>query len=738
MIRNTINMPLILAVDDKEDNLFVIRQLIEDQFTGCEVITEKDPEKALILASEAIPDAILSDVQMPGVDGIEFCRRLKSNRKTAHIPVILITAFKTTPEIRVMGLDAGADDFLSKPIDNAELIAKIKVMLRIKAAEDKLRDLNLNLENTVLERTGELQESNTRLRKEIKKRKETQKYQSESEQKYRTLFEQSMDAIYVTSVEGDIIDFNKAALDLFGYSKKELFKINAKDLYSDPAEREEFKNEIIGKGTVTNYEIKLKKKDGIVIDCLDTAITIKNKRGKAVGFQGSIRDITEWKKYEKRLKEDREKLVLKLMREKLISDLASMLNESDDFFELMENILEIISKRMSLEQVHVHLFQENKKDITTLQFDRYDQVQLPVQVNMLKRNDISWLIKHFINKNKFESSDVSTLKKSHQVMFKQKDIKAIFILPIRIEGQIKGLFCVSKNRVFKWDTNEKDLIKTLADMISGAFRRHLHFKARLEAEQKQADAMLTLEKASRFSSIGAMASGITHEINQPLTAISFTAESMVYWDKMNPGIIPSEFIDKIKRINEGVDRIDEIIKHMRSFWIINDEKVNIFELNNVIEKAFSLINRQLYSHGIIPEFEQSELQLDIKGNEVQIEQVIINLIAFSMHSLDKISLKDKKIKISTSRDKDFAVMRISDNSLNLSEELLEHLFDPFHTVGKFAEGIELGLAIAERIVKNHYGMVSVNNREHEGIEFMVRLPIIEHSMEKSNENFISR
>jgi len=230
MTRHKNNKPVILAVDDKEDNLFVMRQLIEDHFSKCEVITEKDPERALILASEVIPDAVLSDVQTPGVDGIEFCRRLKSNKKTAHVPVILITAYRTSPEMRVMGLDAGADDFLSKPIDNSELIAKINVMLRIKTAEDELRDLNLNLEKTVAERTEKLKKSNTRLRKEITQRKETQKSLSESEEKFRRAFEDAAVGMAMLDINTKFIKVNKTLCEIIGYSEEQLLQKKMKDI----------------------------------------------------------------------------------------------------------------------------------------------------------------------------------------------------------------------------------------------------------------------------------------------------------------------------------------------------------------------------------------------------------------------------------------------------------------------------------------------------------------------------
>lgn len=133
------NNSILLAVDDKPDNLFVLEQLIAGYCPDCRVITAQSAENGLTLAVKTPPDVAVVDVQMPGMDGIEMCRRLKADRITANIPVILLTAHRTTPQLKAKGLEAGADDFITKPVDNIELIAKIKVMLRIKKAEDALR-----------------------------------------------------------------------------------------------------------------------------------------------------------------------------------------------------------------------------------------------------------------------------------------------------------------------------------------------------------------------------------------------------------------------------------------------------------------------------------------------------------------------------------------------------------------------------------------------------------------------
>ena len=157
------NIPILLVVDDRPDNLYVIEQVMGEYLPACTVYTAPNAETALRLAIEHHPDGILSDIQMPGTDGIQLCRQLKAHPETSHIPVVLMTAHKSEVNLRVEALDAGADDFIAKPIDNVELAARLKVMFRIKQAHDKLDLAKLQLEEKVAERTFELQDKITQL-----------------------------------------------------------------------------------------------------------------------------------------------------------------------------------------------------------------------------------------------------------------------------------------------------------------------------------------------------------------------------------------------------------------------------------------------------------------------------------------------------------------------------------------------------------------------------------------------
>src|SRR5215475_1991762 len=144
----------ILVVDDVADNVEILRTRLGA--LGYEVVEATDGEQALAKAAETLPDLILLDIMMPKVDGLEVVRRLKADKSLPFMPVIMVTA-KATPKDVVAGLDAGGDDYLTKPIDHGALVARVRAMLRIKALHDEVQELNQGLEAKVKAQVEELE-----------------------------------------------------------------------------------------------------------------------------------------------------------------------------------------------------------------------------------------------------------------------------------------------------------------------------------------------------------------------------------------------------------------------------------------------------------------------------------------------------------------------------------------------------------------------------------------------------
>ncbi len=138
-------LPTILVVDDLLENLFIFQKLIEKNLKTHRVLMTNNPLEGLKLASNHHPDAILLDFQMPNIDGVELCRRLKADKSLKSIPVILITGNLVTSKLKAEGLKAGALDFLVKPIDMTVLISKLHDVLNSNSSQGKSKKQVKNL-----------------------------------------------------------------------------------------------------------------------------------------------------------------------------------------------------------------------------------------------------------------------------------------------------------------------------------------------------------------------------------------------------------------------------------------------------------------------------------------------------------------------------------------------------------------------------------------------------------------
>lgn len=266
-------MRKILAIDDQVDNLITIKAVIKSRIQNCDVITALSGKDGIEIAIKEQPDTILLDIIMPDMDGFETCKRLKQNELTKHIPIIMVTAIKTDSDSRVKGLNIGADAFLSKPIDAIELSAQVNVLLRIKEAEDKLRKEKDLLEELVLERTKNLQES---------------------EEKYQSIFDGAKDGIIFISKGVNVLAVNRAFTKITGIAKETVIGksgvslakkfVNIKHL---PQVLKYLKDLLFGKPTndfILNYQDKILEISSQILE-----------NGKIVSV---IRDITSRKKVE--------------------------------------------------------------------------------------------------------------------------------------------------------------------------------------------------------------------------------------------------------------------------------------------------------------------------------------------------------------------------------------------------------------------------------------------------------
>lgn len=205
----------ILAIDDNTDNLIILNALIQEGFPNALVTTANNGRKGLQLAVTEDPDIIFLDIIMPGMDGYEVCSQLKGDDRLRDTPVVFLTALRGDRESRIRALESGAEAFLAKPIDEIELIAQIRAMMKIRTMNLQKRNEKELLAALVEEKTRELQDSNRKALQLL-----------EAVKREQTLIEAIFDSIpgylFVYDESGKLIRWNKKHETMTGYSAEEL------------------------------------------------------------------------------------------------------------------------------------------------------------------------------------------------------------------------------------------------------------------------------------------------------------------------------------------------------------------------------------------------------------------------------------------------------------------------------------------------------------------------------------
>jgi adenylate cyclase len=273
---------VIVIVDDKPMNLGVLFDFLTD--SGFKVLVAQDGESAIQKVEYAHPDLILLDIMMPGIDGFETCRRLKANPSTRDIPVIFMTALSDT-EDKLKGFNLGAVDYVTKPVQQEEVRARVTTHLTLRNLQKKLQKQNLQLQQT--------------------------------EEKYRSIFENATEGIFQATPEGRYITANPALARILGYASPEqlIAEIDniGKQLYVEPFRRDDLIALLKREDTLSDFESEVYRQDGTKIWISENIRTVRDANGQLLFYEGSVIEITERKQSEAALRLARKRAELLLL-----------------------------------------------------------------------------------------------------------------------------------------------------------------------------------------------------------------------------------------------------------------------------------------------------------------------------------------------------------------------------------------------------------------------------------------
>lgn len=288
----------ILVIDDLQDNLITLDALIKDAFPEAIVLKVQSGKKGLELAAKENPDVILLDILMPGMDGYEVCQKLKADKELCDIPVVFVTAIENNKEALVKALDSGGEAFLTKPIDEIELTAQIRAMLKIREANNAKKDEKVRLEKLVEERNKELV-------LELEARKQAEEYL----QKFKHIVSSTSDGISLLDKKYRYVIVNKAYETFSAKKQEDVIGLTLAEYLGESVFKKQIKARF---DRCLNGEI-IKYQDWFEYPTLGkrfvevTYFPYIDTNGRISGVVANTRDITDRKRAEEALKESEEK-----------------------------------------------------------------------------------------------------------------------------------------------------------------------------------------------------------------------------------------------------------------------------------------------------------------------------------------------------------------------------------------------------------------------------------------------
>ena len=561
------------------------------------------------------------------------------------------------------------------------LSSRIGNLIVYAQTQEKLKTYQKELEQKIKLRTEGLQSANLKLNKEIEIHKHTKTALTESEYKYRGIFENAQDGIVLYDAETlDLVEINSKAYKDLGYTLAEFKKMKYGEfvIYKDEAERKELVQQLFSKGKIS-FQAKHRKKNGEVLYRIVNASTLTINGKKYI--QGIIHDITEIKEKEIELQ----------ISEKRYKDLQSNIpiglwttNLAGEFLYLNKAAKKILGH-------------EPKKKVPNLSvFDVFYYT-----------SERSGFIEQIQNTGYIKNKEMQFVRKDKVVFWGNISANAVYDNEqklIRIDGVVEDITERKEVRLKldmayeKIQTINRDLEKKIENAVTEAKQQHQY-----------------MVQKSKIESLGELAAGIAHEINQPLGVMSLSLENLHVKITSNRAT-PKYVNEKFDSIETNIHRIRQIVDHIRTFsheaTSVSLEKVVV---NKGISNALLLIGAQYQHHNIDIKLDLQENMGFTVGSKQKFEQVMLNLLSNAKYAVEECALDyteseyQKAINITTNATEKRIFVSVEDNGIGIKPGNLTKVLDPFYTSKPEGIGTGLGLSIVYGIIKEMRGEIIIDS-----------------------------
>ncbi|WP_447979610.1 PAS domain S-box protein [Candidatus Nitrospira bockiana] len=507
----------------------------------------------------------------------------------------------------------------------------------------------------------EVHRHTTQLEQEVAER--TQQL-SESQRRYKALFDLAADSIFVVNADGSVIGVNKREEQLLGYAEAQVVGRPFLDIVAprDHGTTQALLNKIVsGESQVPAHEIAVFSSAGTLIPVEMDLIRIVDGTKPAVMVQ--LHDITERKRLEEHLQQYNEELEIK------VRERTREIEETKQYLEnLLENANDVI---YTLDAEQRFTYVNSKIDVWGYKKE-----------DLLGRPYLALLSKRHRGRRLKSTLDIGVKQVYEvEVVTKYGDVRTatVSVSPLTDrDGRILGVLGIARD---------------------------------ITATKKLEQQILSSEK---LASIGKLAAGVAHEINNPLGGIL----NCLY--NIRKGTLsPERQAEYVFSMEDGLRRVQKIVRQLLEFSQQHEPELSLTSLNEVIERVLVLTDHAFIAHRIRLEKELSDALPPLMVDRHMLEQVLMNLILNAVQAMRSGGV----ITIRTKEAQERCAIQIEDTGCGIPASVLPKIFDPFFTTKGTGEGTGLGLSVSLGIVERHGGTIQVESEVGKGSVFTVWLPI---------------
>ncbi|HHX18451.1 MAG TPA: PAS domain S-box protein [Clostridium sp.] len=540
-------------------------------------------------------------------------------------------------------------------------------------------------------------------------------------------------AIIATDLDNKVVLWNKGAELIYGYTYNEMLQNELPtNLHKKGSIEKNFLYLINSpaKSNLIDYSMNAVRKDGTLLPVSVTVTPRINKNNQIEGLLIMTREITKYIHQEQ-------------CRVALI-EIAHLVNSNKSIDEMCNEICSTISNFLEISLVFICLFDPSYNNFYINSCSGPCENYKSHGCNFYSNeNDVPCGVKScFETYSRFTIN--STDLKNHEILkyidensFSNRDFSIIHI-PLTSDDSLIGILHIivstsRKNFLLK----ESQVLSLIANEItSGIQRRRLVEEIKDYAENlekmvktrtdqlREKDAQLI--QSAKLATLGEMATGIAHEINQPLAGISLITQGLIL-AKVRNVLNDKLLFEKLNSIIEQTERINKIIGHLRTFARQSDHTKKEIDIKKPLFDMFKLIGEQLIKRKITVETNIEDNLPPILADHNKLEQVFLNIITNARDAIEELRMKnpdkkDGKITINAHSQKNTVVIEIIDNGIGISEKVKEKVFEPFFTTKDVDKGTGLGLSITYGIVKEFDGIIEIESKEMQGSKFIIKFP----------------